>query len=103
MAEVDDVLTALADPTRRKLLDVVAARGSVSASALAEEFPVSRQAIVKHLAVLERAGLVVARKAGREVRFAVRSEPLDATAAWMARLASEWDGRLAAIKRIAES
>ena len=103
MAEVDDVLTALADPTRRKLLDVVAARGSASASALAEEFQVSRQAIVKHLAVLERAGLVVAHKAGREVRFAVRSEPLDATAAWMARLASQWDDRLAAIKRIAES
>ena len=103
MAEVDDVLTALADPTRRKLLDVVAARGSVSASGLAEEFPVSRQAIVKHLAVLERAGLVVAHKAGREVRFAVRSEPLDATAAWMAGLASQWDDRLAAIKRIAES
>ncbi len=103
MAEVDDVLAALADPTRRGLLDAVAARGSASASALAEEFPVSRQAIVKHLAVLERAGLVVGHRSGREVRFAVRSAPLDATAAWMARLAADWDARLAAIKRIAES
>jgi DNA-binding transcriptional ArsR family regulator len=99
---VDDVLVALADPTRRQILDAVAARGSVTASVLAEVFPVSRQAIVKHLAVLERAGLVEARRAGREVLFGVCSGPLDATATWMAGLAAEWDRRLTAIKRIAE-
>jgi DNA-binding transcriptional ArsR family regulator len=100
---VDDVLVALADPMRRQILDAVAARGSVTASVLAEVFPVSRQAIVKHLAVLERAGLVEARRSGREVLFGVRSEPLDATATWLAGLAADWDRRLAAIKRIAES
>ncbi|HEV7908339.1 MAG TPA: metalloregulator ArsR/SmtB family transcription factor [Pseudonocardiaceae bacterium] len=97
-----EVLVALADPTRRRILDVVAALGEATATVLADEIPVSRQAIVKHLGVLERAGLVEGRRAGREVRFVVRSEPLGATAAWMTRLAADWDARLAVIKRIAE-
>jgi DNA-binding transcriptional ArsR family regulator len=100
---VDTVLGALADPMRRQILDLLAARGSASASALAAALPVTRQAIVKHLAVLERAGLVENRRAGREVVFAVCPEPLNATASWMASLAADWDKRLARIKRIAES
>lgn len=59
--------------------------------------------MVKHLAVLDRAGLVVSRRAGREVRYSVRTEALDETARWMAGLAAQWDARLAAIKRIAEA
>lgn len=102
MSQVDEVLAALADPTRRRILDELA-RGAASASALTGSVPVTRQAIVKHLAVLETAGLVESRRAGREIQFAVRSEPLTATAAWMARLAADWDTRLAAIKRLAES
>jgi hypothetical protein len=58
--------------------------------------------VVKHRAVLARAGLVEGRRAGREVRYTVRPDRLDATARWMAELASDWDARLAAIKRIAE-
>lgn len=100
---VSDVLAALADPMRRRVLDLVAAKGPVSASALAAELPVSRQAIVKHLAVLEKAGLVASERVGRENNFSVRSDSLDATATWMASLASQWDKRLAAIKKIAES
>jgi DNA-binding transcriptional ArsR family regulator len=100
---VDEVLGALADPTRRRLLDAVAVSGEATATTLATGMPVSRQAIVKHLAVLDRAGLVRGRRQGREVRYAVRPERLDATAAWMAGLAAEWDERLAAIKGIAES
>ena len=100
---VDDVLAALADPTRRRLLDVLAARGEATATMLATDLPVSRQAVVKHLAVLGAAGLVSSGRAGREVRYSVRSERLDATARWMAGLASQWDARLAAIKRIAEA
>ncbi|MEU7481867.1 metalloregulator ArsR/SmtB family transcription factor [Lentzea sp. NPDC042327] len=100
---VSEVLAALADPMRRQVLDLVAARGPVSASALAGELPVSRQAIVKHLAVLERAELVTSRRAGRENCFSVRSDALDATASWMASLASQWDSRLARLKRIAEA
>ncbi|MGW3917499.1 ArsR/SmtB family transcription factor, partial [Streptomyces sp. NPDC005070] len=59
--EVDGVLAALADPTRRHLLDLLAARGEITATKLAEELPVSRQAVVKHLAVLDAAGPGVAR------------------------------------------
>ncbi|MET8754370.1 ArsR/SmtB family transcription factor [Streptomyces sp. NPDC059104] len=100
---VDCVLAALADPTRRLLLDLLAARGEASATALAEGVPVSRQAVVKHLAVLEAAGLVRGGRVGREVRYAVRPAALDATARWMAALAADWDRRLARIKLLAET
>ncbi|MFF9430554.1 MULTISPECIES: metalloregulator ArsR/SmtB family transcription factor [unclassified Streptomyces] len=98
----DRVLGALADPTRRALLDLIAEQGRATATSLAARLPVSRQAVVKHLAVLDTAGLVTAARVGREVRYAVRPAALDATARWMAALASDWDRRLAAIKRIAE-
>ena len=97
-----DVFAALADPTRRRVLDLLAARGEGTATTLAGELPVSRPAVIKHLAVLDRAGLVEGRRHGREVRYTVRTEPLGETARWMSRLASQWDGRLAAIKRLAE-
>ncbi|MEV0151180.1 MULTISPECIES: metalloregulator ArsR/SmtB family transcription factor [unclassified Nonomuraea] len=101
--EVDGVLGSLADPTRRQLLDLLAARGEATATTLAERLPVSRQAVVKHLAVLDAAGLVDGRRVGREVRYAVRPAALDATARWMAALAADWDRRLATIKRVAEA
>lgn len=100
---VDGVLAALADPTRRQLLDLLAAHGQATATTLAGGLPVSRQAIVKHLTVLDSAGLVGSVKIGREVRYAVRSEALDATARWMTSLAADWDRRLAKIKRLAEA
>jgi DNA-binding transcriptional ArsR family regulator len=99
----DEVFVALAEPTRRRLLDVLAARGEATATVLAAKLPVSRQAVVKHLAVLDRAGLVRGVRRGREVRYAVRPDRLDATARWLAGLAAEWDARLAAIKRLAEA
>ncbi|MEU4171118.1 metalloregulator ArsR/SmtB family transcription factor [Streptomyces sp. NPDC026665] len=101
--EVDGVLAALADPTRRHLLDLLAARGEVTATKLAEEVPVSRQAVVKHLAVLDAAGLVTGSRVGREVRYAVRPAALNATARWMAALAADWDRRLAHVKHVAET
>jgi DNA-binding transcriptional ArsR family regulator len=64
---------------------------------------VSRQAVVKHLGVLADAGLVVRGRHGREVRYAVRPDRLSETARWMAAAAAEWDARLAAIRRLAES
>jgi DNA-binding transcriptional ArsR family regulator len=100
---VDGVLAALADPTRRQLLDLLAAQGEATATTLAERLPVSRQAVVKHLAVLDAAGLVSGGRVGREVRYAVRPAALDATARWMSALAADWDRRLATIKRIAEA
>jgi DNA-binding transcriptional ArsR family regulator len=102
-AEADEVFVALADPTRRQLLDALAARGEASATTLAAALPVSRQAVVKHLAVLDRAGLVRGARRGREIRYMVRPDRLDATASWLAGLAAEWDARLAAIKRLAET
>jgi DNA-binding transcriptional ArsR family regulator len=84
------------------VLSLLAERGEGTATSLAGELPVSRVAVVKHLAVLERAGLVESRREGREVRYSVRTERLDATARWMAALANRWDDRLAAIKRMAE-
>jgi DNA-binding transcriptional ArsR family regulator len=101
-APADEVFAALADPTRWRVLSLLAERGDGTATTLAGELPVSRVAVVKHLAVLDRAGLVAARRQGREVRYTVRPERLDAAARWMADIASQWDARLAAIKRMAE-
>jgi DNA-binding transcriptional ArsR family regulator len=100
--EVGSVLVALADPTRRRLLDLLA-EGAATATTLAEQLPVSRQAIVKHLAVLDAAGLVVGSRVGREVRYSLQPAGLDATTRWMSSLAADWDRRLAAIKRAAEA
>jgi DNA-binding transcriptional ArsR family regulator len=97
------VLVALADPTRRQLLDLLAAQGDATATTLARGVPVSRQAVAKHLAVLDAAGLVSGSRVGREMRYTVRPAALDATARWMAALASDWDRRLANIKRVAEA
>ena len=101
--EFGNVLAALADPTRRRLLDLLAARGAATATTLAGRLPISRQAIVKHLAVLDAAGLVVGSRAGREVRYALRPAALDAATRWMSWLAADWDRRLAAVKRAAET
>ncbi|MFC9432050.1 ArsR/SmtB family transcription factor [Streptomyces sp. NPDC056987] len=98
-----EVLAALADPTRRRILDALAAHGEATATVLAGELPVSRQAIVKHLGVLDRAGLVTGHREGREARYAVRPDRLSVTARWMDRVAADWDARLATIKRLAEA
>jgi DNA-binding transcriptional ArsR family regulator len=98
----EDVFVALADPTRRAVLDLLATHGEGTATSLAAELPVSRVAVIKHLAVLDRAGLVQSRRAGREVRFAVRPAQLHATASWLNKLAADWDTRLARIKAMAE-
>ena len=101
-ADPDDILAAMADPTRRKLLATLAATGPATATELAAGLPITRQAIAKHLGVLRGAGLVTSFKDGRDVRFEVRTRPLEQTAGWLAALAAEWDARLIAIKRIAE-
>jgi DNA-binding transcriptional ArsR family regulator len=100
--DVDEVLVALADPMRRRVLDALSAHPQATATTLAEKLPVTRQAIAKHLAVLEQAGLIEARKRGREVQFAVRPERLELTAQWMRSVAAAWDERLNVIKRLAE-
>jgi DNA-binding transcriptional ArsR family regulator len=101
--EDDELWAAVADPTRRRLLDVLLARGEATATALADELPITRQGVAKHLAVLERSGLVEGRRLGRELRYAVRPERLDDATRSMAEVAAQWDRRLATIKRLAES
>ena len=102
-AEHVDLFAALGDPTRRAVLNILAARGEASATTIAGELPVSRPAVVKHLGVLDRAGLLEERRQGREVLFSVRPAPLESASHWLAAVASEWDRRLAALKRLAES
>lgn len=101
--EEDELWSAIADPSRRRVLDLLVHSGPASASALAEEVPFTRQAVMKHLAVLEEAGLVIRGRQGREVRFAVQPRRLDEATQAMMRLAGEWEVRLASIKRIAEA
>jgi DNA-binding transcriptional ArsR family regulator len=102
--EPDDVLwSAVADPSRRRVLDLLVRGGEASASALAEQVPFSRQAVSKHLVVLEEVGLISRRKQGREVLFSVDAERLDQATRAMTELASRWDRRLGAIKRLAEA
>jgi DNA-binding transcriptional ArsR family regulator len=101
--EVDELWAAVADPTRRRLLDVLLAHGEATATTLAGELPVTRQAVAKHLIVLDRVGLIAGRRQGREVLYAVRPERLDDATRSMVRVAARWDERLAAIKRLAEA
>ena len=103
-AQADDELwSAIADPSRRRVLDLLVGNGDVSASWLAGHVPFSRQAVSKHLAVLEQAGLVSRRRQGREVLYQVQAGRLDQAARAMAELAAQWDRRLATIKRLAEA
>ena len=103
-AQTDDALwSAIADPSRRQVLDLLVTNGGVSASWLAGRVPFSRQAVAKHLVVLERTGLVSRRKQGREVLYQVEADRLDQAARAMAGLAARWDRRLDAIKRLAEA
>jgi len=103
-AQADDELwSAIGDPSRRRVLDLLVWNPAVSASWLAGHVPFSRQAVSKHLVVLERAGLISRRKQGREVLYQVEADRVDQATRAMADLASQWDRRLGAIKRLAEA
>lgn len=96
----DAVFAALADPTRRRVLRLVAERGPTSATLLEPELPVTRQAIVKHLAVLNRAGLISGQRSGQEVRYALVPGSLDEASEWIAQIGSRWDERLARLRQV---
>ena len=105
--DVDDELwSAVGDPTRRRLLDLLlavgASGGQATATSLAEQLPVTRQAVAKHLGVLDRAGLVRATTAGREKRYRVDDAQLARAVDQLAAVERAWDGRLRRIKRLAE-
>ena len=95
--------TALADPTRRQMVQMLARGQEITASALADELPMTRQAVAKHLAVLDRAVLVRATPVGREKRYRVDDAQLARAVAQLTSVGSAWDARLQRIKRIAEA
>jgi DNA-binding transcriptional ArsR family regulator len=91
---VTDVFAALADPNRRYVVEALAQRETATATELAAEMPVTRQAVAKHLAALNEAGLVESRREGRETRYELTPGPLAAAMDWMASVGAEWDSRL---------
>jgi DNA-binding transcriptional ArsR family regulator len=100
---IDQVFAALADPTRRRLLALLGGQAPASATTLAGQLPVTRQAVVKHLAVLAESELVSRHRDGRQIVFTVRPERIVATASWMTTLAASWQQRLELLKQAAEA
>lgn len=94
MVEPDDVFGALADPTRRRILHRLSAEGPLSATDLAGDFPVSRQAVVKHLSALSSAGLLKSERQGREVLYGLVPQRLQDATAWLDEVGRLWDRRL---------
>ena len=100
----DDALwAAIAEPSRRRVLDLLVGGGEATASALAGEVPFTRQAVMKHLAVLEQVKLVTRHREGREVLFRVDPQRLDEASRALTRVAQAWERRLDDIKQIAEA
>src|SRR5437660_3418223 len=93
----DAVFGALADSTRRTLLATIAHQPSVTATELAAELPITRQAVLKHLTALTDAGLLDRERSGREVHYRVTPEPLSDAVSWMAAVGAQWDERLGAL------
>ena len=102
--DVDAIFAALGDPMRRRLLEQLSRQGPLTATQLAQGYPVSRQAVVKHLTALSGAGLLSAARNGREVRYRVEPQLIEGAAAWLADVGARWDRRLGALQRqIAEA
>ncbi len=96
---VDAVFSALSDPTRRAVLRAVADAGQVTATQLSTQFPVSRQAVAKHLGALSDAGLVSATRQGRETFYAMTPAPLSDALDWITGVGAEWDDRLKSLRQ----
>lgn len=99
----DDLWSAIGDPTRRRMLDLLLAEGEGTATSLSAHLPVTRQAVTKHLVVLDRAGLVRSAAAGRERRYHVDEAQLARAVAQLSSVGALWDARLRRIKTIAEA
>ena len=99
----DDLWSAVGDPTRRRMLDQLLVDGTGTATSLSDHVPVTRQAVAKHLDVLERAGLVRAAPVGRERRYRVDDAQLARAVAQLSAVGATWDARLSRIKTIAEA
>jgi predicted transcriptional regulator len=99
----DDLWSAVGDPTRRRMLDQLLLDGGGTATTLSEHLPVTRQAVAKHLDVLDRAGLVHGLAIGREKRYRVDDAQLSRAVAQLSSVGATWDARLRRIKQIAET
>ena len=99
MRSRSDVFAALADTSRRFIVEALAERGDATATELASELPVTRQAVAKHLGALADAGLIAGARTGRETRYRLTPGPLADAAEWMTRVGADWDERLAALER----
>ncbi len=99
----DELWSAIGDPTRRRLLDLLLAAGSGTSTSLSERLPVSRQAVAKHLVVLDRAGLVHGQTVGRERHYQIDEEQFARALAQLSAVSNAWDGRLRRIQRLAEA
>jgi len=99
----DDLWSAIGDPTRRRMLDLLLAGGEGTATTLSADLPVTRQAVTKHLLVLDRVGLVRSAQAGREKRYVVDDAQLARAVAQLNAVGSLWDARLRRIKSLAEA
>jgi ArsR family transcriptional regulator, cadmium/lead-responsive transcriptional repressor len=98
----DDLWSAIGDPTRRRMLDLLLTTGAGTATSLSEQLPVTRQAVAKHLGVLDRVGLVRATPVGREKRYRVEEVQLERAVAQLDAVGNTWDARLRRIKQMAE-
>ena len=92
------LFAALADPMRRGLLINLAEHSPKTATQLAQEYPITRQGILKHLTILEDAGLVAVHQAGREKRYTLTPEPLEELEQWIEDIGAKWDERLLRLK-----
>jgi ArsR family transcriptional regulator, cadmium/lead-responsive transcriptional repressor len=99
----DDLWSAIGEPTRRRMLDLLLADGSGTATSLSEQLPVTRQAVAKHLGVLDRVGLVRGTPSGRERLYQVDEAQFARAVAQLNAVGTAWDARLRRIKRIAET
>lgn len=97
------IFAALADPTRLSLLVNLAENGPKTASRLAEEYPITRQGILKHLHILEDARLVAVHQKGREKRYTLTPEPLSDIDEWIKEISAKWDERLWRLKTLLEN
>jgi DNA-binding transcriptional ArsR family regulator len=99
----DELWSAIGDPTRRRMVDLLLAQGHGTATSLSQQMPVTRQAVAKHLGVLDRVGLVRGTPEGRERRYRVDDAQLARAVSQLSAVGAAWDARLRRIKRIAET
>jgi len=97
-----DVYRAVADPTRRRMLRMLAEVDELPLHEIAAQFPMGRTAVAKHLAILKEAGLVIDRKVGRETRYRLNAAPLREIQEWLSFYEQFWTQRLDRLKELVE-